>query len=194
MRKSWQTYGKEIVRYSKNCDFIGNDFGQMDDIDSTDECIEKCRETSDCTHFMYDFDENTCFLKKEGADKMKQSFAKKKSCGYFPDRGSKTSQTTSQPTQTSQPTKASRSTMASQPTETAQTASQPTRTSQPTKTSRSTMTSQPTTTFRPTKPSQPTTTSQPTTASQPTPTSTLPTPSMSTMQQKSKIHPTVSQS
>ena len=100
-RRGWPTYDQEIVRHSKNCDFIGNTFGQMDDTDSTEECIEICRQTSDCTHFMYDYVENTCYLKKEKAVEMTKTFAKKKSCGYFPDRRSKISQPTTLSTLTS---------------------------------------------------------------------------------------------
>ena len=42
MRKGWEVYGKEIVKYSKNCDFPdGDEVVIMEDTDSTEQCIEK---------------------------------------------------------------------------------------------------------------------------------------------------------
>jgi len=74
MEKEWSTFGEEIVHYSKNCDFSSNkDFGKIKDIDIMVQCIESCREISDCTHFTYDSTEKVCSLKK--AQKIKQLFA-----------------------------------------------------------------------------------------------------------------------
>jgi len=59
------------------------------DIDLIEQCIELCRENSDCTHFTHGSAEKVCSLKK--ADKMKQLFAPKRNCGYFPSRSSQSS-------------------------------------------------------------------------------------------------------
>lgn len=84
--RDWLTFGKEIVKYSRNCDFKGSDIEEIPKIKSPSKCIKRCRQQRDCTHFTYSLTTKTCWIKK--ADQMEENDNQRSYCGFIPGRSS----------------------------------------------------------------------------------------------------------
>ncbi len=87
--RKWQV-GNKGVKWGINCNFFGNNMDNNGIMDISDlECIDRCIDNGECTHWTYIISENKCYLMKK-SNEIKVSYFFKAKCGYVPGRSEHT--------------------------------------------------------------------------------------------------------